>query len=126
MIESIGVQHLQVRCVVCQGIREVPLDVLVVKLVDATTAIVQMPVCSCGSVEILVRAERPEHPMPGSESHRHELLVDHLHAVLAAESRLAAGSAAAKVDFRPLPANVVARCFPHGLRLREPDAETPP
>lgn len=124
MIESIEAQRLSTRCAACKVIRDVAIDTLRVKVMDTRTTVVSLPACPCGAVEFLVRAERPEHPLPGSESHRHQLLVDHLHAELASRKRLAPGSAAAEQLCSPVPADTIRRWFSAGLHLHMPATET--
>ena len=119
MIESIQEQHTVVRCAICEQPRDLRLEGLQVKTLDATTAVVALPSCACGAVEYLVRAVRPEHPEPGSQSHRHQLLVDHLHAELVRTQRISADSKDARKVCPPVSPDVLARWFPDGLSVVE-------
>lgn len=117
MIELIEETRVVARCGICKEVRDVELDTLLVKTVDATTAVVALAQCPCGAVEFLVRTTRPEHPAPGSESHRHQLLVDHLAAELAGRKQVASGSRNAEQVCAPVATDVLERWFPDGLNL---------
>ena len=125
MIESIQEEQIVARCAACEKTRDVSLTGLVVQTLDRTTAIVALPPCGCGAVEYLIRAERPEHPDPGSEGHRHQLLVDHLHAELVRRERVAPASIKAGQICEPVAPAMLARWFPDGLCLRGDRAEEP-
>ncbi len=123
MIESIDGRRLAVRCGMCKEVRDVELDALQVRVLDVPTAIVALTPCPCGAVEFLVRAARADPPQPGNESHRHQLLVDHLAADLVARKRVTNGSRNAERVCPPVAADVLERWFPDGLTLGLTTAE---
>jgi hypothetical protein len=123
MIESIEGTRASARCAVCEQAREVDLAGLVVQLLDEATALVALPACACGAVEFVVRASAREHPSPGSRSHLHQLLVDHLHAELVERKQLAPGSDDAAKLCVPLSKEERERWFSKGLSL--PDRVEP-
>ncbi len=126
MIESIDERRVVARCGMCKEVREVELGTLLVKPLDANTAVVALAPCPCGAVEFVVRATRPDHPLPGSESHRHQILVDHLAAELAGRKQVAPGSRNAEQVCAPVSPDVLARWFPDGLNLIAAASEIKP
>ena len=119
MIESMEDERIHVRCAECNERRDVRLRGLEVRTLDSSTAIVAMPTCRCGAVEFLVRASRPAPPEPGSMSHRHQLLVDHLHAELVQAGRITRDSKDAEKVCPPVPAAELERWFAGRLSLEE-------
>jgi hypothetical protein len=117
MIESIEDERIGVRCAECNQRRDVRLRGLEVRTLDSSTAIVALPTCRCGAFEFLVRATRPAPVAPGGMSHRHQLLVDHLHAELVRGGRVARESKDAEKVCPPVPAAELEHWFPSGLSL---------
>jgi hypothetical protein len=85
--------------------------------------VVPLPACSsCGSSEYLIRTgkDEPEHPVPGSFGHLHRLLVDHVHAELVRQGRIAPSLQSRPADSlisKTLEGSVLQRWFPSGLKL---------
>lgn len=117
MIELIEGDRIGVRCGECREPRAVELRGIEVRTLSSAAAIVALPPCVCGAVEFLVRAARPEPEEPGGTTHRHQLLVDHLHATLARQGRVTRDSKDAEMVCPEVPRDVLARWFPTGLTL---------
>lgn len=115
MVEAMMEAEVVVRCAACEATRQLALATLEVQALGAT-AMVALPPCGCGAVEYLIRSGVEEHPAPGTDGHRHQLLVDHLHAEVAARGRVAGDPEVARACPPVLPA-VLARWFPQGLCL---------
>ncbi|KAB2911241.1 MAG: hypothetical protein F9K40_01190 [Kofleriaceae bacterium] len=122
MIESIEGDRIGVRCVECRESRAVELRGIEVRTLNSATAVVALPTCACGAVEFLVRAMRPEPEEPGGTTHRHQLLVDHLHATLARQGRVTPDSKDAEKVCPEVARDVLARWFPDGFSLWPGDA----
>lgn len=117
MIESMEDERIGIRCAECHERRDMRLRGLEVRTLDSSTAVVAMPSCRCGAVEFLVRAARPEPEEPGGTTHRHQLLVDHLHATLARQGRVTRDSKDAEKVCPAVSDDVLAQWFPNGLVL---------
>lgn len=117
MVEAMMEAEVVVRCGACEAVRRVALVTLEVQTLGAT-AMVALPPCACGAVEYLIRSAAGEHPAPGTDGHRHQLLVDHLHAEVAARGRVAGDPEVARACPPVLPA-LLARWFPHGLCMAD-------
>lgn len=122
MIESMSDDRIDVRCGECNEPRGVRLQAIDVRTLSSATAVVALPPCACGAVEFLVRAPRPEPEDQGGKTHRHQLLVDHLHATLARQGRFTRDSKDAEKVCPAVPDDVLARWFPKGLTLDGGDA----
>ncbi|MBE7449151.1 MAG: hypothetical protein HS111_09715 [Kofleriaceae bacterium] len=117
MIEFMDDDRIGVRCAMCNEARDVRLQGVEVRTLSSVTAIVALPSCACGAIEFLVRAPRVATEILGGDTHRHQLLVDHLHATLARRGRVARDSKDAEKVCPPVPDAVLARWFPDGLKL---------
>lgn len=122
------------RCAKCDAVHRVPLRALqagVAREMQGNPNIVALPECStCHSSEFLLRSptNAPVHPIAGSFSHLHQLLVDELHAELVNRKQLAFSSPeeagrAALAPPRTLSSEERARWFPHGLKVESSKAE---
>lgn len=118
MVESMTGGEVVVRCASCEETRTLVLDRLEVRALGAA-AMIALPPCACGAVEFLIRSEGAEPAQPGSEGHRHQLLVDHLHAEVAARGQVPASPHVIGICKPVLPA-VLAQWFPEGLCLAAP------
>jgi hypothetical protein len=95
-IEELTSDSLVQRCAQCAARNMIPLTELRVGMGglgedDVEPAVLRVPACpACRAEEFLIRSheDEPVHPMPGSYGHRHRLLVDHLHGLLAASGRV--------------------------------------
>jgi hypothetical protein len=95
-IEELTSDSLVQRCAHCSAQNTIPLTGLSVGMGglgkdDVDPAIIRVPACrGCRAEEFLVRSsdDEPDHPLPGSYGHRHRLLVDHLHGILADAARV--------------------------------------
>lgn len=115
MVEGMTDGDVEVRCAGCEAVRTLALATLEVQAFGAT-AMVALPPCGCGAVEYLIRSGEAAHPAPGTDGHRHQLLVDHLHAEVAGRGRVAGAPEVASLC-RPVVPALLARWFPHGLCL---------
>ena len=117
-IREIFADRIEQDCIACGGVRHVALSALTAAAGQGGQAgrgLLQLPSCpSCGAVEFLVASGKaePEHPAPGSFGHKHQLLVDVLHA-----RAIVAGHAEASGHPPELAAETLEKWFPHGLRL---------
>jgi hypothetical protein len=118
MIEAVHENHVRVRCAHCDEVRDHAFADLHVAVLSTTSATVALPACTCGSVEYLIRTPRPAPADLASASHRHHLLVDHLHAELVRAKRVARTNHDATEVCPPVPEEVLAHWFPPGLSLR--------
>ena len=117
MVEAMVGGEVVVRCAACEAARTLALDKLEARALGQM-AMIALPACACGAVEFLIRSDGAEHGQPESEGHRHQLLVDHLHAEVAARGQAAASSDLRAVCKPVLPA-LLARWFPTGLCLAD-------
>lgn len=127
-LEELSDDHLVHRCSGCGSARTLAHAVLETGADDTASVdprVLALPACTvCGAHEFLVRsvdADR-EHAVPGSYSHLHRLLVDHLHERL--EPRRAAahgGKSKTKKPTKGGGAEALQRWFPNGLKLPQPD-----
>jgi hypothetical protein len=129
-IEELRDKHMVLRCAVCDARNVVWFEHLKVGLGgllddDIDPQVVRTPACGvCRGEELLVRssAHAADHPWPGSREHRHMLLVDRLHSILAESGRVHPA-----VDARAIPrvtAEALRKWF--GPRLAvEPDGAMP-
>lgn len=120
MVEAMTSGDVVVRCAACEATRTLALDKLEVRALGAV-AMIALPACACGAVEFLIRSDA-KHAEPESEGLRHQLLVDHLHAEVAARGSAAASPLVIGVCKPVLPA-LLARWFPDGLCLAETKSE---
>lgn len=133
-LEELADDHLVQRCLGCSSTHQHAYAAMLAAPtlateVPAEARVVALPACAvCGAHEFLVRSSDAEgpHAAPGSYSHLHRLLVDHLHERLAAgrATELGAKRKASKAT-KDASVEALQRWFPEGLKLAPPDAAEP-
>ena len=129
-IQQITPEDVVQQCAVCSATNRIPLHKTMAGAlagVQADDRVMPMPACRCGAVEFLIRSTGDERALfgPGTSTHLHRLLVDHLHDVVAQRDVPPQGtSAATKLQGgAPVAALVspaeLARWFPAGLTMPE-------
>ncbi len=119
MVEAMTSGDVVVRCAACEATRTLALEALEVRALGAV-AMIALPPCACGAVEFLIRSDDAKHAEPESEGQRHRLLVDHLHAEVAAlKSPQVIGVC------KPVLPALLARWFPDGLCLTDMSTAEP-